>query len=489
MSKILKISYNGEQGSSAKIEDVVQFIFKIFEINSDQFLDFKGSDKTNRELVFDHYSESEKIRHGFLDENGNKLKDYTEVKPSMPCPYMTFYIEAKYVTKSVILSNSNVLTDDFTSKELTNEEFMDDSTFLTNKFFYENVRLIKPINKITPDTARIDTRRQYLNPKVWIWCKALNENGQFNNHSIFDLSPFVESINTSTSETGGQFSIQLLNIEGFITVMSGFHVDGVWNPKKERYIKFVQGNKNNFVFRNVVNARFQFDENFDGSTKLANKQTVTNREIENVDLSETVDVERSFDECDTSISSDFFFKNIISENDIIFITFRDDEDNVVEKVDDFFVGHDSLPGNDWDMIGLVDRNSMAVRYEDADLSVEVSGRDLMKLLIEDGSYFFANSFADEDVKSIFDNIDLPNKGDGVNASNQVLKNGQKGANRLVMSGMIDMLFVPEARNVHFVMNLLMSTLSNMEVCNTRLFEYYGDKITKFQIPMFETIKK
>mgnify|MGYP000926099721 FL=1 len=41
----------------------------------------------------------------------------------------------------------------------------------------------------------------------------------------------------------------------------------------------------------------------------------------------------------------------------------------------------------WDMIGLVDTVSMSANFENTDYSVTISGRDLGKLFIEDGSYF------------------------------------------------------------------------------------------------------
>jgi hypothetical protein len=56
------------------------------------------------------------------------------------------------------------------------------------------------------------------------------------------------------------------------------------------------------------------------------------------------------------------------------------------------------------------------------------------------------------------------------------------------TGLIDILYNPEARNVHFVMNLLMSRLSNIEICHSQLFDYYGDNRTKFTIPTFETVE-
>jgi hypothetical protein len=509
MAKIISLEYNGELGYAATIEDVVLFVFKIFEISPEQFLDFKNGDLSNRELIFLHYQIGEKIKYNLADDKGNVTKTFADVTAQMRCPYITLFIDSKYVTKDVILNNSSLLVDDFAAQEFDEEatkngESQDGTKFMTNKFFFEQIKIIPKITKNNPlDSINSDdkktTRKQYLNPRVWIWCKSLNENGEFNNNSIFDLTPFLKNVEFSNSETGGQFSLGLLNIEGFINVIDNIVADGIWNPRKDRYVKFNQDNKINYLFKNILNARYNantdnlFTNNYLQNQnsfsdieerKIKQKMSESNQYIED----STVNVIKTLNKDNKSISSDLFFKNLISENDVVFITFRDDEDNNIETVDDFFISNDKLPGMSWEMIGLVDRNSVGITYEGTEHNVTVSGRDMMKLLIEDGSYFFANSFSDDDTKSIFQNIDLPNRGDGVNSSNKVIEKGAKGANRLVMSGMIDMLFTAEARNVHFVMNLLMSTLSNIEICPSRLFEYQQNK-TKFQIPKFETIKK
>ena len=506
MSKIISIEYNGELGYASSIEDVVLDVFQIYEITPDQFLDFKNGDISNRELVFVHYQMSEKIKYNLADDEGNITKTAKDITPQMRCPYITFFIDAKYVTKDIIINNSSVLVDDFAAKEFTaDEEEQADSDgrtkFITNKFFFEKVKIIPKITKNNPldsvdDNTIKGTRRQYINPRVWIWCKSLNEDGNFNSNSIFDLTPFITTMDMNTSDTGGNFSISLNNIEGFVQTYNN-EAFGVWNPRKERYIKFKQDNKMNYLFKNALNARYNtttdelFQDNYmanQNSYDSAEDRDYKQKNLDEELMTESVDVTRTGP--GKSLSSDLFFKNLISENDIIFITFRDDEDNEIETVDDFFIGNDKLPNMSWEMIGLVDKNSVGITYEGTEYNVSVAGRDLMKLLIEDGSYFFANSFADDDTKSIFQNVDLPNRGDSVNASNHVMDKDyvKSGANRLVMSGLIDMLFNPEARNVHFVMNLLMSTLSNIEICPSRLFEYQQNK-TKFQIPKFETVKK
>lgn len=497
MAKIISVEYNGELGYSASIEDVVLGVFKIFEITPEQFLDFKNGDISNRELVFLHYQISEKIKYNLADEKGNITKTFRDITPQMRCPYITFFIDAKYVTKDVILNNSSILVDDFYQKIFEDETGFG-REFIKNKFFFEKIKIIPKISKVNPlenlnENFKKTTRRQYLNPKVWIWCKSLNNikygkkdseiNFEFNTNSIFDLTPFVKNIEYSNSENGGNFSIGLLNIDGLIDSNLG-----LWYPKKQSYLKFEQDNKLNYIFKNFLNSKFDFNFFNDDFKTYKEYDFYKNGQRPGGELIEQyVEIIK---DSNVKLSSDLFFKNLISENDIVFLTFRDDEDNEITKTDDFFISNDKLPGNSWEMIGLIDKNSESMTYEGSEYNINIAGRDLMKVLIEDGSYFFANSYSDDDSNSVFSNIDLPNRGDGVNASNKVVEKGyvNSGANRLVQSGIIDIMFNPEARNIHFVMNLLMSTLSNIEICHSRLFEYYTNK-TQFQIPKFETFNK
>lgn len=494
---IIHLNYNGEISYNTTIDEVVRRIFKVLAITVDEFLDFEYEGVTNRKRVFDSYSITEKIKYGFLDYNGTELRNFSFIRSNMRCPFTVFYIDSKYVTIDVIISNSNVLTDNYISTIFSQEdeelgEGNSGQLFTINNFFQNYVKSIPKILKTTPlENINITktSRRQYVNPKVWLWSKSLCENQKFNNNSIFDLTPFVQSINSFVGDNGGNFSLNLLNIEGVIQVENKQAV-GIWHPKKERYLKFKTNysNKINYIFKNVINARY--NRNFYDNTinEIVDEKNEESENIENentIRLEELKIISKSVEQ---NLSGDIFFKNLISENDLIFITFRDDEENEVDKIDDFFISNDKLPGNNWDMIGLIDKNSLSLTYESNDYVTNITGRDLMKLLIEDGSYFFANSFSDENVNGIFENIDLPNRGDSVNSSNQVINNGQRAANRLITNGIIDTMYIPEARNIHFVMNMLISALSNIEICPTELFSYYEDRVTKFQIPIYETLK-
>jgi len=490
MAKTISLEYNGELGYLATIEEVVLNVFKIYAITPEQFLDYKYKEITNREIIFLHYTLQQKIDLQFADDDGNVTKTNIDVTSKMICPFVTFFIDAKYVTKNLILNNSTLLTDDFSVTQQEENEYGNFlGTLKINQFFENYVSKVKTVDIELPNInfqnekeKFVKNKKQHLNPTVWIWCKSLNENQKFNNYSIFDLTPFIESIETSMSESGGNFNLKLLSIEGFINVDETGEASGVWSVKKDRYLSFNEDNRQNFLFKNYINSRW-FQSEQEIYTGGAYVERIRN--YDNQIGVETVNVSRKIQK--NSISSDFFFKNLISENDIVFISFN--EIDVLPKNDDFFISNDRIPLNDYHMIGLIDRNSISTNYDGAEISTNVGGRDLMKLLIEDGSYFFPKSYSNETDNSIFENVDLPNSGDDVNTTNKVIDNGQKGANRLVMSGMIENLFLAEARNVHFVMNLLMSTLSNIEICPSKLFEYYGDRVTQFQIPIYETVKK
>jgi hypothetical protein len=104
-----------------------------------------------------------------------------------------------------------------------------------------------------------------------------------------------------------------------------------------------------------------------------------------------------------------FFHKYLQFNDIAFIRFERlkmerDSRNYFE------IRKQQLPGQVWDMIGLLDSNQMTSNLASVDYSVALSGRDLTKLLIEDGSYIFSRAYllGAED-KIIYDGYNNPSK--------------------------------------------------------------------------------
>lgn len=109
--------------------------------------------------------------------------------------------------------------------------------------------------------------------------------------------------------------------------------------------------------------------------------------LESTDVLESYNFLVSYFNIETNLF-DFFHKNI-QQNDIVFIRF---EKLKLEKgISDadrlLVVQRQDLPGQVWDMIGLVDDCSQQAMFGDSEMFINVAGRDLMKLLIEDASYY------------------------------------------------------------------------------------------------------
>jgi len=202
-------------------------------------------------------------------------------------------------------------------------------------------------------------RQYYPNITIWVWCRALSENnpipqtsGSFINNlkgQIFDLSPFIIRSQTSVGKNGGNFDITLPPL---VCEFEGGH----WVVKKNSI-----------------------------------KSTISKITGNNEYLSQ-----ESFSKINTSTSSlernQFLFHNILSTNDLVFIRFETlnmESEQRYSDATNFFLNKDRLGGRIYDMIGLIDSNSFSYNPETNDVSIQVSGRDLSKLFIDDGAYFYA----------------------------------------------------------------------------------------------------
>lgn len=83
-----------------------------------------------------------------------------------------------------------------------------------------------------------------------------------------------------------------------------------------------------------------------------------------------------------------YFANVLQKNDLVYIRFE-------RLASDEQAGFNPEPGDvvgrTWDMIGLIDQVNDATSPTQG--SVSVTGRDLMKILVDDGSVFFPEQFA------------------------------------------------------------------------------------------------
>jgi hypothetical protein len=102
-----------------------------------------------------------------------------------------------------------------------------------------------------------------------------------------------------------------------------------------------------------------------------------------------------------SVRNEHAFSMLISSQDMVFIKF----DPLDSEADKGYRDIDLLNpfeevrladfrGDYWDMIGLVDKVDENGSIAEANIRIDVAGRDLMKLMIEDGVYFFPITSAD-----------------------------------------------------------------------------------------------
>lgn len=211
----------------------------------------------------------------------------------------------------------------------------------------------KVFNQESENIQYGDLKYQYPDLTVWIWCRALSDNNSvFSNDlkgQIFNITPFITNLSTSHTKSGATFSLNLTPI----------------NAEKD---------------------------NETGQWALKQNSVIESDDEKEV-VSESFTHERSqINGIDKIVRSQFLFHNIISSNDLIFIRFETLEKEAQQRLKDnskFVVDKSNLAERIYDMIGLVDSNTLASNFESNDIQISVRGRDLSKLFIEDGSYFYS----------------------------------------------------------------------------------------------------
>jgi hypothetical protein len=113
------------------------------------------------------------------------------------------------------------------------------------------------------------------------------------------------------------------------------------------------------------------------------------------------------------------------------------------------------------MIGLADRVNNYLNTERNEGKVEISGRDLTKVLIEDGSYFFPLLFT-ENSETLFMNT----------------QDDSKWFKRTFIKNAFDYLFLYKMQSVQDSLGFLVNQLANLGVCNNALFSSYGNRRTQ-----------
>ena len=258
---------------------------------------------------------------------------------------------------------------------------------------------------------------------VWIWSRALSitdiqplKDGSLNyDHQIINITPYIKTLNTTVAENGGNFNISLA------PVTSDIGGNG-WSIKESTQ-KSTHTKVSDFV--NQGHSHYE---------------------------SEGGELKRSR----------FFFEKAFQANDLVFIRFEklELEGNRGSFDELETISINDLPDQIFDMIGLIDNIDSSTDHASVDTDISLSGRDLVKLIIEDGVYFYPSEFTDS---GIFANTGAANSRLARFGSRGEYLDRFQAANKTV------------DRSLKFIIN----NLGTIDICPGSLFNGYSNaKVNK-----------
>jgi hypothetical protein len=255
---------------------------------------------------------------------------------------------------------------------------------------------------------------------VWIWSRALSIDLSGNyNHTILNITPYISSINTGVGDNGGSFTIDIAPITAELG-NEGWQLE--IGTQKSAPI-----NGSDYVSEGFLHYK---------ETGANGEQLKRNRH---------------------------FFEKVLQQNDIIFIRFEklklETNRQNLDQLERIPISQ--LPGQIFDMIGLLDTPSITTNPESANVSINLSGKDLVKLVIEDGIYFYPADFVSGGI--------FANTGAGNQRLNRFGANGEILSRFQVLNKTIE-------KSLEYIIN----SLSSIEICPTSLFQGYAnskDRIT------------
>lgn len=417
MKKVLKLFCNNNSLKNLKSFSEFYKIRFTKNFTINSFFEF------NRKIIFDQLSSAQ--LQELAKKKKKKVSDLTPLdidkNVTLPCPSY-LQIQEEHIDYSLIAKNTN-----FQKSEVSVIAFED-----------KNIRAI--LDEATTKIA-FGVKTMVPGCRVIGWFKSMYfadkkntsngvDNIYDNSQNFFDLSKFVVSMNTSVNENGGNFSISLPHIPVYLDVLNIM--------------------TNTSLLKNGINTTGIDKE------QISNYQYIDeNDKLNNVSKSSVYD----FD----------YFEWLIQPNDLLFISFDDMKD----------LTDDNLAGHTFDMIALIDSVSVS-RNANGTISVDVTGRDLMKLITDDSSIWFPKGVS-AGGNNVFQNTETVNKGGDLNSifrNNGFNPNGNNPFR--IANGMITVFACePNDFSIDFVLKTVVSHLANIQIVPDNLFISWGDKRTTF----------
>jgi hypothetical protein len=309
--------------------------------------------------------------------------------------------------------------------------------------------------EIASDHILGHTHQNTPNATVWVWCKSLSDTSDTREGEnildsmegqLIDITPFIQSLNTNVAENGGTWSITLPPLSCKLEVVE------IDNKPQSRW-----------VLEKTILREYNYGNNTTGNREQYFSQS---------DILQ--DQQKNSFESNSHKQSNSWFHNIISENDVVFIRFETLELERQQRFIDSkqrYISKQNIAGRVYDMIGLVDTNSTNTSTSSNDTSITISGRDLSKLFIEDGVYFY-------NLENVTGQFRISGK---ATQKNQLMGR--------LLTGSLYFLSLYQNNSIEDVLKFVIQQLSSISIVPDSLFFSYGDRRnTKLLEDGYETKK-
>ncbi len=304
------------------------------------------------------------------------------------------------------------------------------------------------IDNSNQSTGSVFKRQDALS--VWLWCKSVDDGSG----KLVNITDYVESISTTSAKDGGNFSISLPHI-------TYKRVDGLFEIPVQNY---TDGNQSNFISKNSTHVSVPTN-----TFQLKADRTLVDKSSQAGDYI----WKRNPD----------YFQNLIQNNDLIFIKLEkigsdESRDFEIDNSKNDFIDPKELYYGVFDMIGLCDICSESGSAENSNIGISLTGRDLSKLLIDDGTYFFPVEFAAKNSEQIIKNSSSAKSAARlmINPSNLNDK-GHENYSFATDGGIVpDLQFnFDKTQTIEEWLTFIFSQLTNIDICVDALFDSYPDK--------------
>lgn len=403
---------------------------QISGVHFDDKYKLKDFFEDNRQNILNQMDNFQKVE--YITDNGlnKKVVDLEasdlKIDMTLPCP-LTLVILKRLVTYTIAEKQQTIQEPVFDTVALQDAQIrsscLDDNIRFSLAPFVRKERMACSVVGFfkTMYYNKQDSSNKNLGKSDGIYQMSSN---------FINISDYIFQLNTSVGQQGGSFSFSLPHVSFYRRDEENLHID------------------NSFAMKESDNALNRY---INGDYMTLD------------DFNETPVVK-------SELSSMNYFSWLISKNDLIFISFNEVDPSMLED--------DNIAGNSFDMIGLVDNVSLS-KDSQGNITVNVSGKDLMKLLSDDSSIYFPNATT-VNQGNFFDNVEgALRSGDaaGVDTTNGKTKDNPM---RMPSTGSIKP-FNEECNGftIDYIIKVVIKELTNTQICPSEIFSSWKERRTKF----------